>query len=309
MSMNVPHFPRELEQGIFEIAAETWSHEVPKLLRVAHRVHVWLEPFLYRTIHLGFPHPGREKDAQEAFLSAAACKPASFLARAVRRVFIDFSFADFTPEILLRVTEALRPCTGITHFAMNKGKDMTPADIFDALNRVHLHCLGGFLRDVMPAPIPMDALQPIFRSLTHLLVFDKDLETDPGYLPFVMTLPALTHLALKHWIWATVWTPLLQRDVCVHLRILVFLIKMAADPPLRVYEEQANAVGRLARDPRVVGTVYEAFPDCISVQGHTFWDEAEIFIQKKKSGLIPNDCYWTGDYYAARYSHLSGTIL
>ncbi|KAJ7059484.1 hypothetical protein C8F01DRAFT_1144808 [Mycena amicta] len=307
--MDVPYFSRKLEREIFEIAAEKWSHEVPKLLLVAHRVHEWLEPFLYRTIHLGCPHPGREKDAQDAFLSAASSNPASSIARAVRWVFIDFSFGDFTPGMLPRVTEALRPCTGITHFAMNKGKDMVAAKTFNVLDRVHLHRLGGFLGDFMPAPTPMDALQPIFRSLTHLLVLDPDLETDPRLLPFLMTLPALTHLAFNRWISTTLWTTLLQRDACVRLQILVFLIKATGDPPSPVYEERANAIGRLACDPRVVGTVFDAFVDRISVQGHTYWDEADMFVEKKRLGLIPKDCYWTGDFYDTRYSHLSGMIL
>ncbi|KAJ7059481.1 hypothetical protein C8F01DRAFT_1295424 [Mycena amicta] len=278
--MDVPHFPRELEREILEIAAETWWPEVPKLLLVAHRVHLWLEPFLYRSIRLGFPlQPGRETDVQEAFLSMASSKPPSFLARAVRRVIVDFKCdhgsddngngagnGNCPPELLLQLTEALRHCTGITWFAMNRCNDMVPAKIFDILDLVHLHRLSGFLGDIMPSPTPMDARRPMFQSLTHLSAFDPTMSTDPRFLLFLMTLPALTHLALNRHVQPSAWSTLLRHDGCMHLQLLVFPLMRAGSSLSQGHEQWANTIGSLTHDPRVVIAAYDLWTDYISVR-------------------------------------------
>ncbi|KAJ7048666.1 hypothetical protein C8F01DRAFT_1379613, partial [Mycena amicta] len=299
-SMDLPHFPRELEREILEIAAETWSQEVPKLLLVAQRVYIWLEPFLYRKIHL---YPGQETYPQEAFLKAASSKPPSFLARAVRRVIIDFSlsYGDCTPELLLPLTEALRLCTRITSFAMNRLGHQTrmfSTEIFEILRLNHLHCMGAFLTELMPSPIPMDPPQPVFCSLTHLEVFDQELQNDPRFLPFVVALPALTHLALKEHIqMTTMGTALLHRDGCRHLQVLVLLSMIACSPISATHKQWANSVGGWLHDPRVVITLYQHWHDCLSVQGHAYWREANMFVEKKRLGQIPDDHYWTGNFY------------
>ncbi|KAJ7059674.1 hypothetical protein C8F01DRAFT_1295710 [Mycena amicta] len=277
--MDLPHFPRELEREILEIAAERWSHEVPKLLLVAHRVHLWLEPFLYRSIRLGFPYGGDPSDtmpAQEAFLRMASLKPPSFLAQAVRHVNIDFGDEYCQPEFVLRFIEAPKHCNGITHFTMNNS-DQQVGEKFNVVSLAHLRHLCAFLRDLMPYPVPMNAFLPAFRSLTHLTVLELDPETDPRCLPFLKTLPALTHLALRGDVEADIWSPLLHRNACVHLQIFVLLlIREIGDPEWQMHEQWANAVGRSVQDPRVVFTLLRV--SCIS------------------SHAPPDDRYWTGDF-------------
>ncbi|KAJ7059472.1 hypothetical protein C8F01DRAFT_1144766 [Mycena amicta] len=296
--MDIPHFPRELEQEILEIAAETWSAEVPKLLLVAHRVHLWLEPFLYRAIYLHFPsNPSRTNtDAQDAFLRIAASKQPSFLARGVRQVSVDFSYDFKNPGLVSQFTDALQHCTGITHFAMN-GSENQAHKVFSVLDLVRLRCLGGFLSHLMPSPIPMDARRPIFGSLTHLAVRDLDLfAKDPRSLPFLMALPALTHLALRGHIPDYIAKALLQRDACMHLQVLVVLCVRAGMPISPIDGEGADVAGRLlVGDLRLVMTANRVWNDSIFIQGNTFWHEADSFVQKKKLGLIPKDQYWTGD--------------
>ncbi|KAJ7059656.1 hypothetical protein C8F01DRAFT_1145267 [Mycena amicta] len=309
--MDAPRFPRELEREILEITAGTWLKEVPKLLLVAHRVHLWLEPFLYRTIHLGhWETPRRERDAQEAFLRVASSKSPTFLGKAVRRVSIDLS-SDYEQRGLgMKLIEALKPCTGIHGFAMNKSSSSTiGAQFFCVFDRVQLHRLAAFLGDLMPSPSPMNSQKPIFRSLTHLEVFDLNIESDPRYLPFLMALPALTHLALPPQVRGTgVRNTLLRRDGCPHLQILVLFLRAEDELAWQMEERRANAIGRAVPDPRVVVTMFDAFSDCIAVEKHTYWDEAELFVEKKRLGLIPKDHYWTGDFYAARDLHARQTF-
>ncbi|KAJ7059487.1 hypothetical protein C8F01DRAFT_1144816 [Mycena amicta] len=180
--------------------------------------------------------------------------------------------------------------------------------VLSVLDLVRLRCLGGFLSSLMPSPIPMDARRPIFRSLTHMAVRDIDLEKDPRCLPFLMTLPALTHLALRGHIPDHIVKAILQRNACMQLQILVLLFMKAGFPMLPIHEEGVDVAGRLVGDPRLVITVHSVWNDTISVQGHTFWHEADSFVQKKKLGLIPNDHYWTGDFYATRDLPPSSTL-
>ncbi|KAJ7059653.1 hypothetical protein C8F01DRAFT_1295672 [Mycena amicta] len=309
-SMDVPHFPRELERQILEIAAETRLQEVPNLLLIAHRAYVWLEPFLYRAIHLShWENPGRERDAQEAFLRAASSKSPTFLAKAVRRVSIDLSDEYNQLEMGLELIEALQACTGITGFAMNGSLNSAiGAKFFSVFDLVQLHRLAAFLGELMPSSSPMDGQKPIFRSLTHLEVFDRNIETDPRYLPFLVALPALTHLAL-HPEGTGISNTLVGRNGCPHLQILVlFPRELDEDRPFAEMELRANTVGRAVPDPRVVVTVSDSFSDCIAVQKHTYWDEAEIFVKKKRLGQIPKDHYWTADFYAAMFWHAGPTL-
>ncbi|KAJ7055447.1 hypothetical protein C8F01DRAFT_1145328 [Mycena amicta] len=309
--MDLPHFPRELEREILEIAAEKWSHDVPKLLLVARRVHLWLEPFLYRSIYLHFPlGPDRKTDAQVALLRMTSSKPPSFLVRAVRQVSIDFMHGFVNPEVGLQFPPVLQHCTGMTCLAMNKTRDsVIGGKIFDVLNLVRLQRLAVFLGDLMPHPTPMDAHQPIFCSLTHLEVMDMEIDADPRCVPFLKSLPALTHLALRPQPYDTgVAITLVQPDGCTHLQILVLLLVPSPGLAWEVEEKWANVIGCSVDDPRVVVAPLSHFTDCISEQGHTYWHESEIFIQKRRLGLIPKDQYWTGKFLTVRDARLSGPL-
>ncbi|KAJ7059732.1 hypothetical protein C8F01DRAFT_1145482, partial [Mycena amicta] len=72
--MDGPRLPRELEREIFELAAEIHPSTVAVLLRVAHRVQEWTEPFLYRTIRV------RTSQSFEAFQRILRTKSPRFLA-------------------------------------------------------------------------------------------------------------------------------------------------------------------------------------------------------------------------------------
>ncbi|KAJ7854146.1 hypothetical protein B0H14DRAFT_3865579 [Mycena olivaceomarginata] len=47
-----PTLPLDLEREIFELSARQYPTSTPSFLRVCHRVHTWLEPFLYRVLNL-----------------------------------------------------------------------------------------------------------------------------------------------------------------------------------------------------------------------------------------------------------------
>ncbi|KAJ7831385.1 hypothetical protein B0H14DRAFT_2804782 [Mycena olivaceomarginata] len=47
-----PTLSLDLEREIFELSARQYPTSIPSFLRVCHRVHTWLEPFLYRVLNL-----------------------------------------------------------------------------------------------------------------------------------------------------------------------------------------------------------------------------------------------------------------
>ncbi|KAJ7059499.1 hypothetical protein C8F01DRAFT_1370420 [Mycena amicta] len=198
MSKNDPHFPPELEREIFETAAEMHWKDVPDLRLVARRVHEWLEPFLYRNIYLG---DSKESDIlmQEAFLNLVAAKSPEFLARAVRRVTMQFDAIPLESE-LLKIYYGLRLCTGITGLAFGGNDD-------------------AFIGKMVPL-------------LAHMRL-QRLPEEDSELIQLLVTLPALTHLSLNsaapHWPFVK---DLLDR--CRRLEILVFLVGDSGQPPLRL---------------------------------------------------------------------------
>ncbi|KAF7296911.1 hypothetical protein MIND_00922900 [Mycena indigotica] len=95
----VTRVPRELEREILELAAEMHSTSIISLLLVAKRTFVWLEPYIFRKVHLSGDSTGNA--AQEAFLHAAVSKPPPFLANGVRRIVLSLDAAD--PHMIKRL--------------------------------------------------------------------------------------------------------------------------------------------------------------------------------------------------------------
>ncbi|KAJ7059445.1 hypothetical protein C8F01DRAFT_1370380 [Mycena amicta] len=279
-----PHFPRELEQEILETAAALHPRTVPTLLLVARRVHFWLEPLLYRYVHLqqdGSP-------PQEAFLRAAYSKPPDFLARGVRRVAMAF-IKPLDPQLLSQVCHSMPLCTGLRGLAISTHGPTIDEEIRPLIESLTLHRLSVSLNRLMPSLTSRDT--HAFRVLTHLEVFD-DLSADTcqWISPFLVALPALTHLAFNEMLDAAMMQQLL--DGCVRLHVFIILSMMSGSPT-----HHHTNVELPMRDPRVVVTVYDRWFECISEESVSYWCAAERFIEQKKLGLIDANEFWTGDFH------------
>ncbi|KAJ7860226.1 hypothetical protein B0H14DRAFT_2745128 [Mycena olivaceomarginata] len=65
-----PTLPLDLEREIFELSGRQYPTSIPSFLRVCHRVHTWLEPFLYRVMNLDWSMPSKLRGrTQGSFLS------------------------------------------------------------------------------------------------------------------------------------------------------------------------------------------------------------------------------------------------
>ncbi|KAJ7059535.1 hypothetical protein C8F01DRAFT_1295482 [Mycena amicta] len=252
--------PTELEREIFEITVRLHPEMRYKLLFVARRVLIWIEPLLYRTLIQVLDK-----------ISTLPLKPQHLLAAHTRHIGLLFMH-DTT-------TEVLRLCTGITHAAIGELATTTEGfhDSFHALRQIQfLACHGDALCNSARLS-KEDAALPVFASLTHLEFFDNELPT--SLLDFCARLPVLTHLALNDtdsgW---TTMEPLLQR--CTNLRLLVLLA---------VSQDEAGSivcdVPRSLSDVRFVITWYKSWQEG-ALDCYSYWDVADDFVARKRRGFI-----------------------
>ncbi|KAJ7621498.1 hypothetical protein FB45DRAFT_929353, partial [Roridomyces roridus] len=158
---------------------------IPRLLLVAHRVLVWIEPILYRVISLtGTEH--------SKLLLTFRTKPTDFLRTRVRHVFADIPGAAST----FTVNQVLRRTTELQSLAV---LSRTAPSVLDHLKPLRLQRLAIVLEPLFTeAGGTVDLTLPMFASLTHLDLFDPLLNlTDGGWTSKLSVLPALTHLALS----------------------------------------------------------------------------------------------------------------
>ncbi|KAK7047058.1 hypothetical protein R3P38DRAFT_3176535 [Favolaschia claudopus] len=124
---NSPCFPPELERYIFETAALFYPHTIPRLLPVARRVLIWIEPLLYRRVY--FDEWLQTTDffaTTTRYLCIASLELNVFFSRPEKREWSDdnlqtvfracsgvdnlFFFGDIEkPKLLEMVTETMRP--------------------------------------------------------------------------------------------------------------------------------------------------------------------------------------------------------
>ncbi|KAJ7463542.1 hypothetical protein FB451DRAFT_1562046 [Mycena latifolia] len=291
MTTQAAKLPLELERRIFELAAQAHPPTIPTLLRVAHRVLVWLEPLLYKVLRLTTP------DRTAAVLDAVAAKPIAFLTATVRKVLIFSS----TYSIELDAVEAfLASCPEIDNLSLlmsGAGPCLLPL-----LRLMHIQRLGANLSELFrdeddedqdEGDSPVDFEHPVFAAVTHLDVFDE-LEFDGEYdesmdwLKGLATLPALTHLALN----SPVHPDVLQHILAAAPQLQVFLV---AFTQLEADTAEAFAQEVTFADPRlVVATHAEYFADWErgARGGEDIWVRVEGFLERKRNGEIDSHQYF-----------------
>ncbi|KAJ6482760.1 hypothetical protein C8R45DRAFT_1215448 [Mycena sanguinolenta] len=133
-------FPVELEHVIFEMAAFSWPGLMPRLLLVASRVKIWLEPLLYRTIVVNRSiFVQRERDDSRpstihvhALLSLVQSRPATFFRDSTRHLCVNRDLAEEGPAIL-------SACSEIESLWM-RGQTSAPRILELDLRLKRLHC-------------------------------------------------------------------------------------------------------------------------------------------------------------------------
>ncbi|KAJ7053578.1 hypothetical protein C8F01DRAFT_1235741 [Mycena amicta] len=284
-----PRLPRELEREIFQTTALLHSSMIPPLLRVAHRVLIWVEPLLYRVLTIGAP-------SRVAKLNAASSKPPAFLARAVRCLVFDGP-RDFDYEA---ASSTLSLCSGVTALAVPR-LAFAAHKLLPMIAAMPIQRIAGFLSRLMrltDASRPEEiAAHPVLRCLTHLDLFETISGTLMALLP---CLPRLTHLAFYY------RQPLERMSeqvedilkTCRTLHILAVLCYDRSDP---IDDSAAQAamgeVPESLRDPRLVLCPYDSELWYEGVlDGPNHWTIAEDFVARKRRGEVDANVFWAEEY-------------
>ncbi|KAK7023182.1 hypothetical protein R3P38DRAFT_3270712 [Favolaschia claudopus] len=300
-----PFFPPELEQAIFERAAESAPECIPVLLLVCLRVYHWLEPMRFKTItaskirstlpglallcyddDLPQDFPSR---LAEALSPAAYHKPKSpdFLHKHVRNLSTD----EINISALL-----LSLGTGVTNLYFNGSWRQLPVapPILPLLFALKLQRLS------MPLQILVDNLScqghPFFSTITHFQALDRGVPSAkathwPSFL--AAHFPALTHVSFTSETVSfsrayevqegmqNLYTEVLRR--CTTLQVLVHFVVIGLDTmelPMSAFPD--------VDDVRAVLMIGEG---CLEadwvkdVRGSTdVWTRAETVIEKRCLG-------------------------
>ncbi|KAG2135422.1 hypothetical protein DEU56DRAFT_858210 [Suillus clintonianus] len=178
--------PFELEQGIFENAANSDRRSALSLVLVARRVQFWVEPVVYKCVALKY---GGSESARvlEGFISALKTRPASFFARYVKTLLLSDIPACYMMEILA-------VCTGLTDLRIwpHTPSPVTHFVVTSSIRPTHLSFSAEHLAARGRGP---NFALPFYQELTHMELHDTwgQLMT---WAPNFAMLPHLTHLAL-----------------------------------------------------------------------------------------------------------------
>ncbi|KAJ6454201.1 hypothetical protein C8R45DRAFT_1222953 [Mycena sanguinolenta] len=269
-------FPLELEREIFEATAMLFPAFIPKLLLVCHRVHVWIEPLLYRVLVIS-------PDSLHSTLLNSVESKAPLLQTAVRHLLIQ----GYHPAAKYRAL--VTACLSVVNLSIDGEIDVA---ILKGLDKMRLRTLAFTIPEMFFTPDFDGFAHPLFMSITHLDLYHGseteehqfDWETWSG----LASIPGLTHLALSH----RIASGILSRVVveCRHLTVAIVAIYS--------WEQELAApfAGNLGfADARVVvlvpGEPYNVEWEVGARGGDDYWARAETFVNRKRAREIESNCY------------------
>ncbi|KAJ7059114.1 hypothetical protein C8F01DRAFT_1301401 [Mycena amicta] len=292
-----PVLPPDLEREIFELVALAMPQMLPSLLHVAHRVHLWTEPLLWRTIQITPRHPANIT----AFLDVARHKSAAFLAQHVKRVIVQY------PRLTPRKTELnvilhlLRSCTGIQRLAVTVYHPPFHVELLSIIQTfVGIQRLTLELEYLFPGySIGIARPQlPFFSTITHLDTNDEIDSDEPddieGFIARLQLFPALTHVALNNMdpfnLRTLLATPFPHLAVVVDLMAINgYVMTLGQGPPVELDDPEWQ-LHDVDAEMRVVVTWARNWGEGVA-DAPTIWTIAESFLQQKRKGEISDGHY------------------
>ncbi|KAK7039949.1 hypothetical protein R3P38DRAFT_2902596 [Favolaschia claudopus] len=272
--MDDPYLPPELEHEIFEISAFQDQSSIPKLLRVCHRVHDWIEPLLYRVLVLS--------EDEDRSVLALQMKSIVFKELAVRHVYLQdgANALAATPVLLSQLPHV--ESLGMDGFASDQ--------LLRVMDALHLRKLNFCVPIVDTSAWAQSIFsRPCFRSVTRLELFYEPLKESAQRIAWedwsgIAYLPALTHLCLQYQLAKNIIPSIVEH--CQGLEI--FIIAFWGRWGLRTSAELAANLP--VNDQRVlvmrVGDPSSFVKDWVQgvEYGDDFWSRAETFLAGKRGG-------------------------
>ncbi|KAJ6533500.1 hypothetical protein B0H19DRAFT_1186035 [Mycena capillaripes] len=296
-------FPTELERDIFEMAARSHRQCIPRLILVAWRVKLWLEPLLYETIIFSPPDPyphlssrptymapimdGDPIHSRDSLFRICQSKSHAFFRHAPRNLFFPFFESEDARLVLSH-------CRSIENLWLKAPYHLLPrvlslvADF--PLNKFR-GCVGA-LFDTQPQ---IDFSHRFFSHITHLELTDwpDGSRVDRGIWSKLSIVPNLTHLSWNP-IFLDGCLPLLR--ACPSLCALIVL-EWGRAMTHKLYHPDRDA---LANDPRFVLMTMSLSCQARDWQigtrtGRDYWSRVEDFVAKRRSGVVDRLQYYFED--------------
>ncbi|KAK7058035.1 hypothetical protein R3P38DRAFT_2844072 [Favolaschia claudopus] len=295
-----PKLPPELERIVFEMTARTYPAGILPLMLVAWRVKSWVEPFLYRVVHLspypnGRQHYGFPLMPLETLLKIVLNKESSddpkfrSFCEAVEYVFLEEILIDPISPILDAI---LMACPKITDFFTRRpiGSNLEALASLTCLRRLAIDTYNLFSNSspITPiAPAAANFAHPLFRNLTHLELIDLPARSGSLRRPFyaqLVLIPELTHISFNSAALAIGIHPTLVKIKKLQCIVILGL-------PLRPHESELNS-SSLVPDDRFVYIRQTDFQrdwfDCAK-GGGGYWGIAEMFLAARRKGDIDRE--------------------
>ncbi|KAJ6454208.1 hypothetical protein C8R45DRAFT_628722 [Mycena sanguinolenta] len=273
-------FPPELEREIFEATATLFPRFIPTLLRICHRVHVWIEPLLYRVAIISGPSRFTH------WLKLVKSK-APLLRIGVRHILIQI----YPSGPMNDYKNLLTTCTGSINISIGGEIDL---DFLRGLSEMRPRRLA-FTVPGMFFTCGLDGFKhPLFESVTHLDLYCGSALAANGLnwetWSDLASIPALTHLALSYPIACSILSQVVSQ--CRRLAVAI-VATYSWEHEREVTVSYAQNLG--FADARVVVMIlnadYVADWELGACRGEDFWIRAEAFVNRKRAGEIETSSY------------------
>ncbi|KAJ7141965.1 hypothetical protein C8R43DRAFT_586550 [Mycena crocata] len=210
-----PLLPPEIERKIFEMAACSHRPCIPKLIRVAKRIRIWIEPLLYRVVTVVEPHrvrtslpyimiPGMKGIAlvdpyyippHLLYITAGDC-----LRMLESRAVSDSFFRDHILHLALaglsenQTEHILSKCNGLVDLGLFAGHYSQSASLLPIITAMPLQRLACDLSVLFPST-GVDFNHALFSKITHLNLYQGEGLFPTSWARSLGNLPCLTHLS------------------------------------------------------------------------------------------------------------------
>ncbi|KAJ7719281.1 hypothetical protein B0H16DRAFT_1571743 [Mycena metata] len=274
-SLAEPVFSADIEREIFETTAFLYPQSIGRLLLVARRVLMWIDPLRYRVVSICGPDRDVRTDqlfrhSLDAFSNLYRAKPAMFHNHIRHLCFRDY-------QKVSDITSVLSACSFTTNLLLFFIGSPIHLPL---LNAMPLRRLSVLLQLLFPSPAEKDFTLPLFANITHLDIFYYISEPWESWSKLAK-IPHLSHLSIHdHYISNAICQGILKH--CRSLQVLANVF--TTRDTLR---KQAPKRAPLAADPRFVMMLLSDFLgdwENGAHGGEDYWDRAEEYVRQRRSG-------------------------
>ncbi|KAF7341113.1 hypothetical protein MVEN_01845500 [Mycena venus] len=274
-----PVLPTDLEREIFEFSALSNPRSIHKLLLVARRVKIWIEPLLYRNLSVVRNSFRCDGAVDLIRISTDNCLKLLDVKPAILDHVRNLALTNVPGSDIGRILSGCRRVESLALFQTDPEPSWLPF-----ITAMPLRQLSANVDPLFGRP-GVDLGHSLFAQLTHLDFFETPVSDD--WVTGVCRLPCLTHLSFTFEApgdIATVPFPQILAS-CTSLKVLIVFFSSEHD------RERFDQWQYFCDDPRSVTMVVDDFLEdwergATGALAGDYWIKAERFIQKRRSGEI-----------------------